>query len=136
MASIIRDISVAAPREMVWQAVRDVGNAHRLFPGVLTDCQMGEGERTVTFANGMVVRELILDVSDEHWRVAYAAVGGRTTHHNASLQVFAEEGGRSRIQWVTDFLPNELAPVIGGLVEAGAAAMKRQLEAGQSLNPR
>jgi hypothetical protein len=30
---------------------------------------------------------------------------------------------------VTDFLPNELAPLIGGLVEAGAAAMKRQLEA-------
>jgi carbon monoxide dehydrogenase subunit G len=130
MASIIRDIAVAAAPETVWEAVRDVGNAHQLFVGVLTDCQVGERDRTVTFANGMVVRELILDVNDEHKRVAYTAVGGRTTHHNSSLQVFAAEGGHSRVQWVTDFLPNEMAPVIGALVEAGAAAMKRQLESG------
>jgi carbon monoxide dehydrogenase subunit G len=128
MASIIRDIAVAALPETVWQAVRDVGNAHQLFAGVLKDCQMDIDERTVTFANGMVLRELILDVNDEHRRVAYSAVGGRTTHHNSSLQVFAAEGGHSRVQWITDFLPNELAPVIGGLVDAGATAMKRQLE--------
>jgi carbon monoxide dehydrogenase subunit G len=130
MASIIRDIAVAAAPATVWQAVRDVGNAHRLFVGVLKDCQMGNGERTVTFANGMILRELILDVNDEHRRVSYTAVGGRTTHHNSSLQVFASQGGHSRIQWITDFLPNDLAPVIGGLVEAGAVAMKRQLEGG------
>jgi len=129
VASIIREITVEAKPENVWRAVRDVGNAHRLFAGVLKDCRMGDGERTVTFANGMVLRELILDINDDHRRVAYTAVGGSTTHHNSSLQVFAEEGGRSRIQWVTDFLPNEMAPVIGGLVEAGAAAMKQQLEA-------
>jgi carbon monoxide dehydrogenase subunit G len=128
MASIIRDIAVAALPETVWQAVRDVANAHQLFAGVLKDCQMDIDERTVTFANGMVVRELILDVNDEHRRVAYSAVGGRTTHHNSSVQVFAAEGGHSRVQWITDFLPNELAPVIGGLVDAGATAMKRQLE--------
>lgn len=130
MASIIRDIAVAVAPEAVWPAVRDVGNAQQLFVGVLKDCRMGNGERTVTFANGMVLRELILDVNDEHRRVAYTSVGGRTTHHNSSLQVFAAEGGHSRIQWVTDFLPNELAPVISGLVEAGTAAMKRQLESG------
>jgi carbon monoxide dehydrogenase subunit G len=134
MASIIRDIAVAAPPDKVWESVRDVGNAHKLFVGVLTDCQVGEGDRTVTFANGMVVRELILDVNDEHKRVAYAAVGGRTTHHNSSLQVFAAKGGHSRIQWVTDFLPNEMAPVIGGLIEAGAAAMKRELEIQSARN--
>jgi carbon monoxide dehydrogenase subunit G len=129
VASIIRDITVEAAPENVWRAVRDVGNAHRLFAGVLKDCRMADGERTVTFANGMVLRELILDINDEHRRVAYTAVGGSATHHNSSLQVFAQEGGHSRIQWVTDFLPDEMAPVIGGLIEAGAAAMKRHLEA-------
>ncbi|MEP6791243.1 MAG: SRPBCC family protein [Ramlibacter sp.] len=131
MASITREIKVAAAPEAVWQRVRNVGEAHRLFAGVLTDCRMEEGARTVTFANGMVLRELILDVSDEHRRVAYAAVGGRTTHHNASLQVFAEEGAtRSRVVWTLDFLPDELAPAIGALVEAGSAAMKASLESG------
>jgi carbon monoxide dehydrogenase subunit G len=129
MASIISDATVAAAPDAVWRAVRDVGNAHQLFAGVLKDCRLGERERIVTFANGMVVRELILDVNDEHRRVAYAAVGGHATHHNASLQVFAADGGLSRIQWIADFLPDELAQAIGGLVQAGAAAMKRQLEA-------
>lgn len=129
MASIIREIHVSRTPGDVWQRVRDVGNAHLLFAGVLADCRLEDGARVVTFANGMVVRELILDVDDEHRRVAWAAVGGRTTHHNGSLQVFAAAEGRSRIVWTTDFLPNELAPVIGGLVDAGAAAMARQLEA-------
>ena len=130
MASIIREISVARAPDAVWQSVRDVGNAQRLFAGVLSDCKLEGNARVVTFANGMVVRELILDISDEHRRVAYAATGGRTTHHNASLQVFPAGDGHSRIVWTTDFLPNELAPVIGGLVEAGAAAMARHLQAG------
>ena len=128
MASITREIDVNVPPALAWDRVKDVGNAHRLFAGVLTDCTMEEGARTVTFANGMVVKELILDIDDAKRRVAYAAVGGRTTHHNASLQVFAAEGGRSRIVWTTDFLPAELAPAIGGLVEAGSAAMKKSLE--------
>lgn len=130
MASIIREISVGKAPDEVWRSVRDVGHAHRLFAGVLTDCRLEDGARVVTFANGMVLRELILDVDDDHRRVAYAAVGGRTTHHNASLQVFEGGPGRSRIVWITDFLPAEMAPMIGGLVEAGAAAMARQLEAG------
>lgn len=130
MASIIREIHVGRAPVDVWQRVRDVGNAHLLFAGVVTDCKLEDGARVVTFANGMVVRELIVDVDDGHNRVAWAAVGGSTTHHNGSLQVFAAGAGRSRIVWTTDFLPNELAPVIGGLVEAGAGAMVRQLEAG------
>ena len=129
MASIIREITVAKPLEAVWQIVRDVGNAHRLFSGVLTDCKLADGVRVATFANGMVVRELIVNVSDEHRRVAYTAVGGRASHHNSSLQVFAAGEGRSRIVWTTDLLPDELAPVVGGLVDAGTAAMARQLQA-------
>jgi len=128
MASITREIDVNVPPALAWERVRDVGNAHRLFAGVLADCTMEEGARTVTFASGMVVKELILDIDDAKRRVAYAAVGGRTTHHNASLQVFAADRGASRIVWTTDFLPAELAPAIGGLVEAGSAAMKKSLE--------
>lgn len=67
----------------MWLAVRDAGNVHRLFAGVLNDCRLQDGVRTVTLANGMVVRELILDISDEHRRMAYAALGGapRITAH-------------------------------------------------------
>ena len=127
MASIIREISVARQADDVWRAIRDVGNAHRLFAGVLTDCKLDGSVRTVTFANGMVVNETILDIDDERRRVAYTAVGGRATHHNASLQVFAAGDGQSRVVWTTDFLPNEIQPAIAGLVEAGSNAMARHL---------
>ena len=83
----------------------------------------------MTFANGAVVRELIVDIDDQARRLAYAAVGGRTTHHNASMQVFAEGESQSRLVWITDLLPNEVTPIIHGLVEQGAATMKQTLEA-------
>ena len=82
----------------------------------------------MTFANGMVARELIVDVDDNERRVAYAVVGGQPKHHHASMQVFADGEERSRLVWITDLLPNELAPTIGGMVEQGTAVMKRTLE--------
>jgi len=128
MANITREIAVNVPPAQVWAQVKDLGNTHRLFAGVLTDCKLEDGARVVTFANGMVVRELIVDVNDDLRRVAYAAVGGRTTHHNASLQVLPGAAGGSTVLWTTDFLPDSVAPGIAGLVDAGAAALKRNLE--------
>ena len=115
--------------ENVWAAVRDVGAVHqRLVPGVLVDARLDGDARVVTFASGAVARELLVDVDDEARRLAYAAVGGRTTHHNASMQVFADGSDRSRLVWITDMLPNDLATSISKLVEQGAAAMKQTLE--------
>jgi carbon monoxide dehydrogenase subunit G len=128
MASIRREISVAAPAAQVWDAVRDVGAVHqRLVRGVLLDTRMEPGARTVTFANGMVVRELMIDVNPQERRVAWSAVGGRLTHHNASAQVFAQGAGQCRIVWIADLLPHEMAPAIAGMIEQGLAAMKRAL---------
>ena len=66
----------------------------------------------------MVARELIVDVDDEARRLVWAVVGGRPTHHNGSLQVFPEHAGRSRVVWIADLLPNELASTIAGLMFA------------------
>lgn len=129
MASIYKEISIEAHPKSVWAAVRDVGAVHlRLTPRVLVDTRLDGDARVVTFANGMVVRELIVNLDDDVCRFAYASVGGRATHHNASIQVFAEGEGRTRLVWITDVLPNELAAPIGALMEQGAADMKQTLE--------
>ena len=129
MASIRREISLAASAEQVWDAVRDVGAAHRrLVPGVLTDTRLEPGARVVTFANGAVVREAIVDVDDETRRFAWSASSDRLTHHNASMQVFVEGDGRSRLVWIADLLPDEASPAIAALMDHGVAAMKRALE--------
>ena len=120
MASIRKEIVVDVDPKRVWDAVRDVGAPHtRLAPGFLVDTRMEEGARIVTFANGLVARELIV----------WAVVGGRLTNHNASMQEF-DEDGRSRVVWIADLLPNELAPTIAGLIEQGLATMKKTLEKG------
>ena len=129
MASILKHIEIDAPPARVWDAIRDVGAAHRrLFPGVLTDVRMDGDARIVTFANGLEVREAIVDIDDEAMRFAYAASGGRTTHHNASFQVFGNGSGGSRVVWIVDLLPNDLTGSIDALMNAGAAAMKAALE--------
>ena len=129
MASIHREVLIAARPEVVWDALRDVGAIHRrLAPGFVTDVRMEEGARVVTFGNGAVARELIVDVDDTARRVAWAAVGGAMTHYNASAQVFADGNGGTRFVWIADLLPNEMAPSIAGMIEQGLAAIKQTME--------
>jgi carbon monoxide dehydrogenase subunit G len=129
MASIRREILVDADPKHVWEAIRDVGAVHtRLAPGFVVDTRLEEGARVVTFANGLVARELIVDVDDESRRLVWAVVGGRPSHHNASLQVFPEREGGCRVVWIADLLPNELADTIAGLIDQGMRVMKKTLE--------
>jgi hypothetical protein len=131
MASIHKEIMIAASPEYVWAAVRDVGAVHeRLTPGILTDTRLDGDERVLTFARGIVVRELIVAIDDEARRLAYAVIEGskRTTYHHASMQVFADGEANSRLVWITDFLPHEQAPSITMVIERGAEVMKQTLE--------
>ena len=129
MASIRKEIPLNVGADRVWDVLRDVGAVHRrLAPEFVVDTRLEGDSRVVTFANGMVARELIVDVDDNTRRVAYAVVDGQPKHHHASMQVFADGEDRSRLVWITDLLPNELAPTIGGMVEQGTAVMKRTLE--------
>jgi hypothetical protein len=129
MASIRREFLIEVGPDDVWAAVRDVGALHqRLAKGFVVDTRLEDGARIVTFANGLVARELIVDIDDAARRLVWAAVGGRMTHHNASFQVFAEGEGRSRAVWIADLLPHDLAGPIGAMIEQGCAAIKRTLE--------
>jgi carbon monoxide dehydrogenase subunit G len=132
MASIRREMVVAASAEKIWEIVRDIGEIHhRLVPGFVTECRLeGEGEaRIVTFGNGLVVREAIVDLDDAARRLAWSATGGQLTHYNASMQVFSEGDQRSRMVWIADLLPHEAAGAIGAMIDEGMRVMKRTLEA-------
>jgi len=129
MASIRKEILIEAHPEQVWDAVRDVGAVHtRLAPGFVVDTRMDGDTRIVTFGNGMVARERIIDIGDPSRRLVWSVVGGPLTHHNASLQIFADGEARSRVVWIADLLPNDLAGTIAGMIEQGMGIMKRTLE--------
>lgn len=129
MASIHREAIIEASADLVWDAVRDVGQVHkRVAPGFLTDCRMEEGARVVTFFNGMVVRELIVDLDEKARRLVWSARNERLEHHNASLQVFDIDGLAScRVVWIADVLPHAAVQVVGAMMDEGLACMRKTL---------
>jgi carbon monoxide dehydrogenase subunit G len=129
MAAIRKEIFVEVNSETVWDAIQDVGALHtRLVPGFVTNTELGDGFRIVTFNTGMILKELIVDINKTERRLVWSVVGEPFTHHNASLQVF-EENGKSRAVWIADLLPNELKEPISELIEQGLKIMKNTLEA-------
>ena len=128
MASIHKDIAIDAHPDEVWAAVRDFGSPHRrLVPGFVLDARLEGDARVVTFANGTVARELLVDCDEARRRLVYAVVSERVKQHSASVQVTADGDTRSRLIWIVDVLPNEIAPYIAAQMDQAALAMRNAL---------
>ena len=128
MASIQKDILIDAHPDDVWAAVRDFGAVHRrLVPGFVLDTRLDGDARIVTFANGNVARELLVDCDDARRRLVYAVVSERVKQHSASVQVLADGETRTRLIWIVDVLPNEIAPYMDSQMDQAALAMHKAL---------
>jgi carbon monoxide dehydrogenase subunit G len=129
MATNRRDHRLNVPAAKVWEAVRDFGQVHiRVAPGFLTDLQLDNGDRVITFFNGLVARERLVTIDDAAMRLVYTVVEGRPTHYNGSIQVIADGQDRCRLIWTIDLLPDELAPIVGGMMDHAAPIMRKALE--------
>jgi hypothetical protein len=129
MASINREIIIDVPSHTVWDALRDVGALHtRLVPGFVTDTRLEAGARVVTFGNGQVIRELIVDLNESDRRLVWAVVDGPFKHYSASAQVFDDGPTRCRFVWIADLLPNEMANGVATMMEQGLGVLKQTME--------
>jgi hypothetical protein len=129
MASIRQEISVQARAQDVWDAIRDVGAIHlRLARGFVVDTRLEGDSRIVTFANGMVVREQIVDIDDAQRRLAYSIKSDRLEHHHATFQVREDSDTQCAVIWVADLLPNERAATFEEMMRQGSQVMKQTLE--------
>jgi carbon monoxide dehydrogenase subunit G len=131
MASIHKEIPIDASPDEVWSAVRDFGNLHRrLVPGFVRDAQLDGDARIVTFANGAVARELLVDCDEVRRRLVYAVVSERVKQHSASVEVRADGEARTRLVWIVDVLPHDIAPYIDAQMDQAALAMQKTLTRG------
>jgi hypothetical protein len=120
MASILKSVEIDAPAAAVWDAVADFGAVHRRFaPGFVTNVELIPGARMVTFGNGMVVKEVFLGRDDAARRLAYSVRTDNFEHHSASFTVTDLGGGRSRLDWHADVMPDTVAPTVAGMMDEG-----------------
>lgn len=133
MASICKEIQIEAGAEQVWAVLRDFPQAPvRMAPGFVTGSQAEHDVRVVSFANGVVAKERLVDLDEMLRRVVWTIFDGPLTHHNGSMQVFADGPERCRVVWIADLLPNEMAGRIDGMMEQGSAVMQRTLARGNA----
>ena len=127
MATLKREVPIANGAIPVWQKLRDFGQVHvKVAPGFLTDLKMDQGDRVLTFFNGLVARERLVTRDDDSCRLVYSVVEGQASHYSAAVQVFPE-GDDSRVVWTIDLLPDELAPVVGGMMDEAVKVMRKTL---------
>jgi Polyketide cyclase / dehydrase and lipid transport len=127
MATISAEALLETDVDTAWAALSDFGAAGELFAGVLVDCERDGNQRTVTFANGMVVTEQLVTIDHEQRRFVYSVMGDPFTQHSASMQI-VPDGDGSRFVWVSDFLPDDVRAGVEPLVTAGCEALKTNLD--------
>lgn len=128
MATIRKEFSLRSKPEQVWDALRDFPAVHeRLAPGFVLETRMDGDTRVVTFANGSVARETLVAIDEDNRRLAYMIRSERLTHHNASAQVIAQGDDKCRFVWITDVLPDAIAPYISSQMDLGVEAMQKAL---------
>ena len=132
MASIRKEIALTVADDAVWDAVQDFGAVHRrLVPGFLQDCRLEGDVRTVTFSNGVVAKEQLVDCNPSARRLAYSVLPNeRVAHYNAVLEILPGPEGGCRLVWTIDFLPHELAPYIEKQMTAALSVMSETLGSG------
>ncbi len=129
MACIRREILINVPPAQVWDALRDWRALHeRLVPAFAVATEVDGRERVVTFFNGTVYRERIIDVDEASRRLVWSIVDGPYQHHNASAQVLEAPEGRSRFVWIADLLPDEAAELTSRSMEQALKTIKQTLE--------
>ena len=95
MATIIRHTMIDVSPAEAWSALRDFGGVHRrLAVGFVTDCTLDAPDvRTISFANGAVVKERLVGVDESARRLAYSVIESDLglSHHNAAAQIIEDE---------------------------------------------
>lgn len=131
MATIIRQTEIDITPSIAWDALKDFGALHqRLATGFVATCTLDEPDvRAITFSNGAVAKERLVGVDDDARRLAYTVIQSDLgfTHHSAAAQVVDGDAGTVFV-WITDVLPDDQAPVVAGLMDAGLVAIKATLE--------
>jgi len=117
MATLFMTSRLPVSVEQAWRRVAAVGQVHDILP-VVTSCSVEGDQRACLLANGAHLKEKIISIDDDLKRLAYSVIDSPfgLEYHAASMQIVADGQG-SRINWTTDFKPDQLKELLTPMLE-------------------
>ena len=133
MSSVRETIVIDRNIAHVWAAVRAYEALHvKLAPGLVTNTELVPGSnppvRRVTFADGLVLDEMIVTVDDSMKRLVWSIQSDTVRHHNGALELNTLTPNRTEVIWTADVLPDALAQPFAKIMKQGLAVMRSTLE--------
>lgn len=124
MARIEKTVEIDRSPEEVWAVVGDVGAISAWLPAI-AQSSFDDGVRECTMDGGGLLREQIVTRDDANRRYEYQITESPMPieHHHASMSVDETEGG-SRVTWITDIAPDDVATAMEPVFEDGVRSLK------------
>lgn len=128
MARIEKSIDINRPADEVWAVVGDVGAISTWLPAI-SESSFNDGVRECAMEGGGMLREQISNRDDANRRYEYEITDSPMPleHHHAWMSV-DETGAGSRVTWVTEIAPDDMAGAMEPVFEDGIKALKAHLE--------
>jgi len=128
MARIEKHIEINRSPDDVWAVVGDLGAISTWLPAI-QQSSFGDGVRECTMEGGGVLREQISERDDTNRRYEYEITESPMSleHHHASMSVDETAAG-SRVTWITEIEPDDMAAAMEPVFEQGMQSLKAHLE--------
>lgn len=129
MATVKKEVSIAATPDEVWAVVGDVGGISQWFPAIEASSLEGD-TRVCELAGGRGTLKERITANDPSSRTySYTIVDGPmpVSSHEATV-VVESEGDGAKVVWTTVVEPDQIAEAISPMFDEALAALKERLE--------
>ena len=127
MATITRQIPLAADADQAWATIADPARVNELltFLGPVT---VGDGQRTCSLGEQGNLHELLVTNDPARRRIAYSITSSPFgfSHHHASMEIVDTPDGTTFV-WTNDWLPDDLHQAVEPIIDAGVASIQHVL---------
>lgn len=128
MATVRHHTRIAATPDAVWQVVSDAGAISTWFP-LIEESSAEDGVRRCTLKGGGRLEEEIVTSDDTLRRFQYRITSGDmpVEFHLGTVDVL-EDGDGSLVVYSTDVKPDDLGPMMDGVLAEGLSGLRAHLE--------
>lgn len=128
MARIEKTIDIDRSADDVWAVVGDIGAISTWLPAI-GESSFHDGVRECTMDGGGTLHEQISNHDDANRSYEYEITEAPMPleHHHAWMSVEEIDGG-SRVTWITEIAPDDMAAAMEPVFEEGMQSLKAHLE--------